>query len=161
MCMVPGACRAKTANQERRLFYDVNRDDFFCFSLMCSAGHQMTQQIGTAGKIVVEASAGERTGPACRRHRCRNRSLCRKIESSWRNSRPTLRPCRIRSCEVHCADMLPPAGNAKLDAHIVPPAGDAKVAAHIWGDPNQDWLFEDRELAMKSWAGDVAAAWPA
>ena len=57
--------------------------------------------------------------------------------------------------------MLPPAGNAKLDAHIVPPARDAKVAAHIWGDPDQDWLFENRDLAMKNWAGDVAAAWPA
>jgi hypothetical protein len=56
--------------------------------------------------------------------------------------------------------MLPPAGKAKLDSQELPPAGDAKLAAHIWGDPNQDWLFENRDLAMKSWAGDVAAAWP-
>ncbi len=146
------------AIQVGRPFYDVNRDD----AVSPIDALQVINYLSNpeSGQIVVEVL------PASEPAKVPTAPVLKQVVVPENRIPVTKMPTHSPSPAYPVVrgpftDVLPPAGNAKLDAHILPPAGDATLAAHIWGDPNQDWLFADRELAMKSWAGDVAAAWPA
>ena len=146
------------ANQVGRPFYDVNRDDSISpIDALQVINHLSNPDSGQTVVEVLPASEPAKV-PAAPVQKQLVMPEDRIPVTKMPTHSPALPYPVVRG---PLADMLPPAGNAKLDAHILPPAGDAKLDAHIWGDPNQDWLFADRELAMKSWAGDVAAAWPA
>jgi hypothetical protein len=145
------------ANQAGRPFYDVNRDDFVSpIDALQVINHLSNPD---SGQIVVEVLPASEPAkvPAAPVQKQVVAPQYRIPVTKMPTHSPALPYAAVRS---PLADMLPPAGKAKLDSQELPPAGDAKLAAHIWGDPNQDWLFENRDLAMKSWAGDVAAAWP-